>query len=173
MPTEAKFIKRSVKMKKTISFVMVFLLMFAVLLVNANAETQRIPEMSRNASGRFGIEEQSTAKRSFPNDLGSETSNDGELRRRGEGIGNNLTLGKLTFIMIDRDNPDTVLGGFTTEAPIGRLRGISELNIPGWRVDRRSFRNEIRANRGTTTIRVPMVRDDAAQDVPLFILRDR
>ena len=83
----------------------------------------------------------------------------------GRGVGNDRTLGRMTFVMVERDNPHNVLGSFTTEEPIGRLRGVAELSIPGWRVDRRSFRNEIRANRGSQTINVPMIRDDIPANV--------
>ena len=79
--------------------------------------------------------------------------------RNGRGIGNDRTLGKMTFVMVDRENPRNVLGSFTAEEPIGRFRRVSEQNIPGWRVDRRSFRNNVRAGRGSQTITVPMIRD--------------
>jgi len=88
----------------------------------------------------------------------------------GRGIGNDRTLGRMTFVMIERDNPHNVLGSFTTEEPIGRLRAVREQAIPGWRVDRRGFRNEIRANRGSQTINVPMIRDERVRDTD-FVIR--
>jgi len=88
----------------------------------------------------------------------------------GRGIGNDRTLGRITFVMVERDNPQNILGSFTTEEPIGRIRQVREQAIPGWRIDRRGFRNEIRANRGSQTINVPMVRDERARDTD-FVIR--
>jgi len=83
----------------------------------------------------------------------------------GRGVGNDRTLGRMTFVMVEQGNPQNVLGSFTTEEPIGRFRAISELSVPGWRIDRRNFRREIRANRGSQTINVPMIRDDRGLNV--------
>jgi len=89
--------------------------------------------------------------------------------RRGEGIGNNLTLGKITFVMVDSENPQNILATFTTEEPIGRLRAVSEWNVPGFRFDRRTFRNAVRAQRGSQTITVPMVRNVELENVNFVV----
>ena len=91
------------------------------------------------------------------------------VRNHGEGIGNERTLGRMTFIMVDRDNPDTVLETFTTEVQTGRYRALRDKNVPGWRIDRQGFRNAIRANRGAQTITVPMIRDDTARNTDFGI----
>ena len=90
-------------------------------------------------------------------------------RNHGEGIGSERTMGRMTFVMVDRDNPSTVLETFTTEVQTGRYRAVRERNIPGWRVDRQGFRNNVRANRGSQTITVPMVRDETARNVDFGI----
>ena len=93
----------------------------------------------------------------------------------GEGIGNNRTLGSITFIMFDRDNPQNILATFTTEEPIGRFRQIADAlsHIPGWRVDRQTLRQSGQfADRGSRTVAIPMVPDISAQNVQFVINGD-